>query len=60
MDLKIKQHAFIVTGASSGLGRAVAERLLSEGAVVIACARKLNMLKSLESKGEVIIVTRDV
>jgi 3-oxoacyl-[acyl-carrier protein] reductase len=48
MDLKIKDQRFIVCGASSGFGRAIAELLLDEGAKVIAVARrekKLNELK---------------
>lgn len=48
MDLKIKDQRFIVCGASSGFGRAIAELLLDEGANVIAIARrekKLNELK---------------
>ncbi|MDZ7658101.1 SDR family oxidoreductase [Fodinibius sp.] len=48
MDLKIDDQRFIVCGASSGFGRAIAELLLNEGANVIAVARrekKLNELK---------------
>ncbi len=60
MDLNIKNQSFIVTGASSGLGRAVAERLLSEGARVIACARNHEMLKSLEPSEKVVLVPGDV
>lgn len=48
MDLKIQDQRFIVCGASSGFGRAIAEQLLDEGAEVIAIARreqKLNELK---------------
>lgn len=48
MDLKIKDQRFIVCGASSGFGRAIAELLLDEGANVIGIARrekKLNELK---------------
>lgn len=48
MDLKIKDQRFVVCGASSGFGRAIAELLLDEGASVIVVARreqKLNELK---------------
>jgi len=48
MDLEIQDQRFIVCGASSGFGRAIAELLLQEGASVIAVARregKLNELK---------------
>lgn len=50
MDLQIKDHLFIVGGASSGLGRAVASRLLQEGASVIGVARGADALKEMETK----------
>lgn len=39
MDLGFARRAYIVTGASSGVGLAVAAALLAEGASVAACAR---------------------
>lgn len=48
MDVKIKGQSFIVTGASSGLGKAVSERLISEGARVIACARNIDKISPSE------------
>ncbi len=50
MDLHIKDQLFIVGGASSGLGRAVAIRLLEEGASVIGVARGVDALKEMETK----------
>ncbi len=50
MDLKIKDQWFLVGGATSGLGKAVAERLLNEGANVFAIARREEELKLLEKK----------
>jgi 3-oxoacyl-[acyl-carrier protein] reductase len=47
MDLKLKGQLFIVTGASSGLGKAVLERLVREGASVIANARRAEILQDL-------------
>lgn len=44
MDLKIKDRLFIVCGASSGLGKGVAEALLNEGAKIIAVARDAEKL----------------
>lgn len=38
----------LVTGASSGIGRALAERLVAEGWKVAALARRLDRLKALE------------
>ena len=50
MDLKIKDQRFIVCGASSGFGRAIAERLLTEDASVIAVARREEKLKELKKE----------
>jgi 3-oxoacyl-[acyl-carrier protein] reductase len=47
MDLGIEQRNAVVTGASRGLGRAVALALASEGANVLAIARKLERLNEL-------------
>ncbi|MCB8995333.1 MAG: SDR family oxidoreductase [Bacteroidales bacterium] len=49
MDLKIKGKWFIVCGASSGFGRATAERLLEEGAGILAIARREEQLAMLRS-----------
>jgi NAD(P)-dependent dehydrogenase (short-subunit alcohol dehydrogenase family) len=55
----------IVTGASSGIGRACALRFAEEGARVVACARRVDKLESLvaEAKakgGQVVAVACDV
>jgi 3-oxoacyl-[acyl-carrier protein] reductase len=48
MDLKIKEQLFIVTGASSGLGKAVAKTLLDNGARVMVVARRKDKLDELK------------
>lgn len=56
MDLKIEDQRFLVCGASSGFGRAIAEQLLEEGASVIAVARREQKLNELtEQYGEAAI-----
>lgn len=50
MDLKMNNQRFIVCGASSGFGRAIAEQLLSEGASVIAVARRREKLQELQDE----------
>ena len=50
MDLKIDNQRFIVCGASSGFGRAIAEQLLNEGASVIAVARREEKLQELKDE----------
>lgn len=50
MDLNIKGQNFIVTGASSGFGRSVAEQLMEEGANVFAVARRKEELSELKYK----------
>ncbi|CAM3753694.1 SDR family oxidoreductase [Tsukamurella ocularis] len=44
MDLELRDRAFVVSGASSGIGRATAQRLLREGARVCCFARDLDRL----------------
>ncbi|MCK4750970.1 MAG: SDR family NAD(P)-dependent oxidoreductase, partial [Bacteroidales bacterium] len=39
MDLQIKDSLFVVTGGSSGFGKAIASALHREGARVISVAR---------------------
>lgn len=48
MDLQIQNQLFIVGGASSGLGKAIAEALLREGASVLAVARGEEKLQALK------------
>ena len=52
----------VVTGASSGIGRSIAERYVAEGAKVVAFGRNGNSLGLLESAnpGQVIAVVGDV
>lgn len=42
---------WLITGCSSGLGHALAVEVLSRGDAVIATARKIDSIKSLETKG---------
>ena len=49
MDLLLDNKTFLVTGASSGFGKAVTESLLKENARVIAFARNIDKLKTLQS-----------
>lgn len=52
MDLGLADRAYIVTGASSGLGRASAEQLLAEGARLLVCSRSPAGLQSLADSAE--------
>ena len=49
MDLGISNQRFLICGASSGFGRAVAERLLDEKAHIIAVARREEKLEALKN-----------
>lgn len=44
MDLGLRDRVFVVTAASSGLGRATAEQLVAEGARVVLVARRAEVL----------------
>ena len=50
MDLQLKNKLFIVTGASSGFGRAIASMLCEEQALVMAVARGMDKLKALQDE----------
>ncbi len=52
MNLELKDQLFIVGGATSGFGKAIAEALLKEGANVIVVARGEEKLRELYSSHE--------
>jgi NAD(P)-dependent dehydrogenase (short-subunit alcohol dehydrogenase family) len=69
MDLGLSGSAFIVTGGTDGLGAALAERLVLEGAKVAICGRDAERGRALEARlsaaagagaGEVLAVAADV
>ena len=62
MNLEIDQHLFVVGGATSGFGKAVAEALLQEKAHIVAVARKMAPLEELASRfpGRVMPVCADI
>jgi len=45
MDLQLKNKRALVMGASTGIGRAIAEVLVQEGATVTICSRSLDKLQ---------------
>jgi len=49
MNLDVSKQLFVVGGATSGLGGAVAEALLAEGAAIVAVARNRDRLEHLKS-----------
>ncbi len=50
MDLGLKNALFVVTGSTSGFGRAIAEQLIREGANIIINARGEEKLEALHKK----------
>lgn len=47
MDLELKDKTALVTGASMGIGRAIAKGLAAEGAKIAVAARRRNLLETL-------------
>jgi 3-oxoacyl-[acyl-carrier protein] reductase len=66
MDLDLKSKTAVVTGASIGIGRAIAKALALEGTRVVAVARRKDLLEKLaheveaEGGAAVIPVVQDI
>ncbi|MDY0394491.1 SDR family oxidoreductase [Virgibacillus halophilus] len=64
--MQLEGKTAIVTGASSGIGKAIAEKLASEGVQVVLAARRLESLQELEntinqqSNGKALAVKTDI
>jgi 3-oxoacyl-[acyl-carrier protein] reductase len=50
MELGIKGKTALITGASAGIGRAIAKSLAAEGVKLAVVARRRNLLESLEKE----------
>ena len=60
MELGIKGKCALVTGASMGIGRAIALSLAKEGVKLAVVARRRNLLEELEKEtGKLVIIEQD-
>ena len=46
-----KKKVALVTGASSGMGKAIAQKLLKDGLIVVAAARRVGEMEDLKALG---------
>lgn len=66
MDLGLKGKVAIITGGSEGIGKAAAWSMAAEGAQVVICARRIDVLEAAaeeirtETGGEVLAIATDV
>ena len=66
MDLGLKGKVAVITGGSEGIGKAAAATMAAEGAKVVICARRTDVLEDAASDilqttgGEILAVTTDV
>ena len=63
--MKMENKVVVVTGASSGMGRAIVERFVREGAKVVAVARRRERLEALaaelaDAPGKVAVYVGDI
>ena len=52
---RLKGYRTVVTGAGSGIGRAIVRRYLAEGAEVVAVVRSTRDIASLEEEGAIVV-----
>lgn len=66
MDLKLNGKVAIITGGSDGIGKAAAASMVSEGAKVTICARRVGLLEETaqlirdNTGGEVLAISADM
>ena len=62
MDLNLKEKTFIICGATSGFGNAIAKQLIEEGSKIVAIARGEEKLKEFKDAfpGQVESITGDI
>ena len=50
MNINISDQRFIICGATSGFGHAIAKQIISEGGHILAVARGEEKLKEIENE----------
>src|SRR5262249_16510953 len=62
MDLELRERVYVVTGATDGLGAALGDALVSEGARVVGCGRDQGRVRATADRlgDAALIVSADV
>ena len=61
IDLKFKNKIVLITGGSRGIGKSIAKKFVSEGAIVVITSKdKIKLKQTSEELGDLFFVSGDI